>query len=76
MFPEILEPSNKVVKMALNISESAVPRGIVGVKNAIDEALNRDRVVILPPQDVQRTLELVRLLGLEHRSNPSFEGKT
>jgi site-specific DNA-methyltransferase (adenine-specific) len=34
-----------------------------GLQGAIFEALNRDGVVILPPQDVKRTLALVRLLG-------------
>ncbi|MBI4741349.1 MAG: site-specific DNA-methyltransferase [Betaproteobacteria bacterium] len=34
-----------------------------GLQAAISEALDRDGVVVLPPQDVKRTLTLVRLLG-------------
>ena len=53
----------QVKRLNLNALKPPLLRGIGGVKNALDEALDRDRVVIMPPQDVQRTLELVRLLG-------------
>lgn len=49
--------------MNLAIAEPPILRGITGVKNAIDEALERDGVVILPPQDVKQTLTLMKLLG-------------
>lgn len=48
--------------MNLAIAEPPMLRGIAGVKSAIDEALERDGVVILPPQDVKQTLALVQLL--------------
>lgn len=48
--------------MNLAIAEPPMLRGIAGVKIAIDEALERDGVVILPPQDVKQTLALVQQL--------------
>lgn len=48
--------------MNLALAEPPMLRGIAGVKSAIDEALECDGVVILPPQDVKQTLALVRLL--------------
>ena len=50
------------MKTNLAIAEPPMLNGIAGVKNAIDEALDRDGVAILPPQDMKRTLALVRLL--------------
>lgn len=49
--------------MNLAIAESPMLQGIADVKSIIDEFLERDDVVILPPQDVKQTLALVRLLG-------------
>lgn len=36
---------------------------VVRIKNAIDEAIDRDGIAILPSQDVKRTLALVKRLG-------------
>ena len=49
--------------MNLAIAEPPLLRSIADIKSTIDEAIDRDGVVILPPQDVKQTLELVRLLG-------------
>ena len=49
--------------MNLAIAEPPLLRGIADIKSAIDEAIDREGVVILPPQDVKQTLALVRLLG-------------
>jgi hypothetical protein len=49
--------------MNLAIAEPPMLCGIAAVRNAIDDALEQDGVVILPPQDVKQTLALVRLLG-------------
>lgn len=51
--------------MNLAIAELPLLPDITGVRNAIDEALEQDGVVILPPQDVKRTLSLVSLLGYQ-----------
>lgn len=49
--------------MNLAIAEPPMLHGIADVRSSIDEALGRDGVVILPPQDVKQTLTLMRLLN-------------
>lgn len=51
--------------MNLAIAEMPLLPDLSGVRNAIDEALEQDGVVILPPQDVKQTLSLVSLLGYQ-----------
>jgi site-specific DNA-methyltransferase (adenine-specific) len=51
--------------MNLAIAELPLLPDLSGVRNAIDEALEQDGVVILPPQDVKQTLSLVSLLGYQ-----------
>ncbi|BAW81020.1 hypothetical protein TAO_1650 [Candidatus Nitrosoglobus terrae] len=56
--------------MNLAIAESPMLQGIADVKSIIDEFLERDGVVILPPQDVKQTLALVRLWGFPEIAAP------
>lgn len=49
--------------MRLAIVESPTLGGIADVKSIIDEAIDRDGVAILPPQDVKQTLALMGLMG-------------
>lgn len=51
--------------MNLAIAELPLLPDLSGVRNAIDDALEQDGVVILPPQDVKQTLSLVSLLGYQ-----------
>ena len=51
--------------MNLPIVEPPLLQGIADVKEAINDALGKDGVAILPPQDVKQTLILVRLLGYQ-----------
>ncbi len=50
---------NLAKKMDLSITESGLSR----IRNFIDESLAQDGIAILPPQDVSKTMLLMKLLG-------------
>jgi hypothetical protein len=50
-------------KTNLAIAEPPQASAIAEIKGALDEALSRDGLAVLPPQDVKHTLALTRLLG-------------
>jgi len=51
--------------MNVAIADRPVIATLDDIKNAIEEGLSKDGVVILPPQDVKRTLVLMRELGYQ-----------
>lgn len=51
--------------MNLAIAEQPALCGLEEIKNAINEGLDKDGIVILPPQDVTRTLALMSLMDFK-----------
>ena len=49
--------------MKTAIAEAPQLQNVTRIKNAIDEAIDRNGIAILPSQDVKRTLALVKRLG-------------
>ena len=56
-------PYTDDVEMNLAIAEPPLSRRLADIKDAIDEAIDRDGVALLPPQDVKQTISLARLLN-------------
>jgi hypothetical protein len=51
--------------MNLAIAERPVKSSLEEIRNAINDGLDKDGIVILPPQDVKRTLALMSLLDYQ-----------